>query len=83
VPAVLLLTSYWRHDLIGLYTGMAIGYFILTILYFLIILRSDWTTYAEMTQQRAEATKNKECAIERLRGDVEQNRDYTSYLEYK
>jgi hypothetical protein len=39
VPAVLLLTKYWRNDLVGLYTGMAIGYFILTILYSVIVLR--------------------------------------------
>jgi Na+-driven multidrug efflux pump len=39
VPAVLLLTKYWRNDLIGLYTGMAIGYFFLAILYLIIVLR--------------------------------------------
>jgi len=57
VPAVLILTKYWRNDLIGLYTGMAIGYFILTILYSLIVLRSDWVKYAEMAQERSETTK--------------------------
>ena len=39
VPAVFLLTKYWSNDLIGLYTGMAIGYFILTSLYSSIVLR--------------------------------------------
>ena len=39
VPAVLLLTKYWRNDLVGLYTGMAIGYIILAILYSVIVLR--------------------------------------------
>jgi hypothetical protein len=39
VPAVLLLTKYWRDDLVGLYTGMAIGYFSLTILYSIIAFR--------------------------------------------
>jgi hypothetical protein len=39
VPAVFILTKYWRNDLVGLYTGMAIGYFILTVLYSLIVLR--------------------------------------------
>jgi len=33
VPAVVLLTKYWRNDLIGLYTGMALGYALLTVLY--------------------------------------------------
>jgi Na+-driven multidrug efflux pump len=39
VPAVLLLTTYWRNDLIGLYTGMAFGYFYLSILYAYIVFR--------------------------------------------
>ncbi len=39
IPAVLLLTRYWRNDLIGLYTGMAIGYFFLTILYSYIVIQ--------------------------------------------
>lgn len=33
VPAVLLCLKYWRTDLVGLYTGMTIGYAMLTILY--------------------------------------------------
>jgi len=33
VPAVTLLTKYWRDDLVGLYTGMAFGYFVLAVLY--------------------------------------------------
>lgn len=39
VPAVLLLTKYWRDDLVGLYTGMAIGYIMLVILYSIIVFR--------------------------------------------
>ena len=33
VPAVILLTKYWRDDLTGLYCGMTIGYLALVILY--------------------------------------------------
>jgi multidrug resistance protein, MATE family len=33
VPAVLLLTTYWRADLVGLYWGMAVGYLMLAGLY--------------------------------------------------
>jgi multidrug resistance protein, MATE family len=33
VPAVILLTTYWRDDLIGLYYGMAVGYLVLALLY--------------------------------------------------
>lgn len=39
MPAVLLLTKYWRDDLIGIYTGMAIGYIMLAILYSIIVFR--------------------------------------------
>lgn len=56
VPAVLILTKYWRNDLVGLYTGMSIGYIILAILYSIIVLRSDWVKYAEMAQVRAETS---------------------------
>lgn len=33
VPAVMLLTKYWRDDLFALYSGMAIGYATLVLLY--------------------------------------------------
>jgi len=59
VPAVLLLTKYWRDDLIGLYTGMAIGYAMLAVLYSIIVLRSDWEHYANLARIRSECTNNK------------------------
>jgi multidrug resistance protein, MATE family len=55
VPGVILLTRYWRNDLVGLYWGMALGYFVLVILYGLIAVRSDWEHYAHMAQERAES----------------------------
>ncbi|VEU40530.1 unnamed protein product [Pseudo-nitzschia multistriata] len=58
VPAVFILTTYWRNDLVGLYTGMAIGYFLLTILYSIIVIRSDWEKYAEIAQRRSETLPN-------------------------
>jgi Na+-driven multidrug efflux pump len=39
VPAVVLLTRHWRDDLVGLYTGMAIGNFLLTIIYSFVVVR--------------------------------------------
>jgi Na+-driven multidrug efflux pump len=56
VPAVLMCTSYWRDDLIGLYWGMAIGYFVLMVLYAGIVLTSDWKQYAELSRQRSEVS---------------------------
>mmetsp|Transcript_3241 Transcript_3241/g.7117 ORF Transcript_3241/g.7117 Transcript_3241/m.7117 type:complete len:504 (+) Transcript_3241:125-1636(+) len=59
VPAVWVCTQYWRDDLVGLYTGMAFGYFVLTILYSVIVLRSDWVKYAKLAQERSESTAKK------------------------
>lgn len=39
VPGVLLMTQYWRADLVGLYTGMALGYGLLCVLYGAITLQ--------------------------------------------
>lgn len=54
VPGVLFLTTYWRDDLIGLYSGMAIGYFALVLLYGGIVIMSDWQKYAEEARERSE-----------------------------
>jgi len=50
------LTTYWRDDLVGLYWGMTIGYFVLAILYGWILVRSDWRYYAQLAQRRSEMT---------------------------
>ena len=54
VPAVYLLTFYWRDDLTGLYTGMAIGYAALAVLYGWIVGTSDWDYYARLAVERSE-----------------------------
>jgi Na+-driven multidrug efflux pump len=58
VPAVLFLTTYWRNDLMGLYSGMAIGYFVLVVLYSAIAFTSDWHKYARLAYDRSESTEN-------------------------
>ena len=55
VPAVIFLTTYWRDDLIGLYWGMAIGYFVLVLLYSAIAFTSDWEKYARIAYDRSES----------------------------
>ena len=55
VPAVIFFTQYWRDDLVGLYTGMAVGYGVLVILYSTIAFTSDWHKYAELARARSEA----------------------------
>jgi multidrug resistance protein, MATE family len=54
VPAVIILTTYWHNDLIGLYYGMAIGYLVLAILYSYIVITSDWDKYAIIARRRSE-----------------------------
>jgi Na+-driven multidrug efflux pump len=55
VPGVVVLTNYWRDDLVGLYWGMTLGYFVLCILYAWITFTCDWEHYAIMARQRSEA----------------------------
>jgi multidrug resistance protein, MATE family len=57
VPAVILLTKYWRNDLNGLFYGMAIGYGVLVALYSYIVIESDWKKYAEIAHERSEMKK--------------------------
>uniref|UniRef100_A0A7S0ANF4 Multidrug and toxic compound extrusion protein n=1 Tax=Minutocellus polymorphus TaxID=265543 RepID=A0A7S0ANF4_9STRA len=54
VPGAYFLTKHWRDDLIGLYSGMAIGYVILSILYGILAYRSDWQKYADVALRRSE-----------------------------
>ena len=58
VPAVVLITKFWRDDLIGLYWGMAFGYLVLTVLYTWIVVRSDWKLYAILARQRSEMSED-------------------------
>jgi len=57
VPGVFVCTTYWRNDLNGLYSGMAIGYFALCILYGIIAFSSDWEKYAQLARSRSEASE--------------------------
>mmetsp|Transcript_35084 Transcript_35084/g.69126 ORF Transcript_35084/g.69126 Transcript_35084/m.69126 type:complete len:505 (-) Transcript_35084:503-2017(-) len=56
VPCVFFLTTYWRRDLVGLFSGMSAGYALLLVLYSGIIITSDWNKYAEDARRRAEVT---------------------------
>jgi multidrug resistance protein, MATE family len=54
VPGVIVMTNYWRDDLVGLYSGMAIGYFVLAVLYGSIVVGSDWDKHALEARRRSE-----------------------------
>eukprot|EP00549_Striatella_unipunctata_P007765 CAMPEP_0118689444 /NCGR_PEP_ID=MMETSP0800-20121206/9495_1 /TAXON_ID=210618 ORGANISM="Striatella unipunctata, Strain CCMP2910" /NCGR_SAMPLE_ID=MMETSP0800 /ASSEMBLY_ACC=CAM_ASM_000638 /LENGTH=467 /DNA_ID=CAMNT_0006586847 /DNA_START=108 /DNA_END=1508 /DNA_ORIENTATION=- len=42
VPGVFICVTFWKKDLTGLYSGMAIGYLLVTGLYAHLTLTSDW-----------------------------------------
>jgi len=54
VPATIICTAYWRNDLTGLYTGVFIGYLLLTVLYSYMTYTSDFKHYALMAMKRVE-----------------------------
>ena len=55
VPSVVLLTTFWREDLIGLYYGVFIGYFFLSVSYYYMTYMSDFQYYADRALERAES----------------------------
>jgi Na+-driven multidrug efflux pump len=68
VPFVFLLTSLWRKDLFGLYSGAAVGYGILCMLYGVAISKLDFETLAAEARERSEVsqTANEEKKEEEL-----------------
>eukprot|EP00939_MAST-03C_sp_MAST-3C-sp1_P001878 g1878.t1 len=54
VPAVVLCTQLWRHDLVGLYTGVTIGYSFLCVVLCYIIANTDWVRISDEAVQRSQ-----------------------------
>ena len=54
VPAVLLCVNFWRRDLVGVYTGVSIGYGLVSALLFGLIFLTDFGKYAREAQERSE-----------------------------
>mmetsp|Transcript_74317 Transcript_74317/g.174458 ORF Transcript_74317/g.174458 Transcript_74317/m.174458 type:complete len:148 (+) Transcript_74317:99-542(+) len=63
VPAVVLCLRFWRRDLVGLYTGVALGYALLDILLLGVIATCDWNKFAKEAQARSEMGTPKTPAI--------------------
>merc|ERR1712008_631723 len=61
VPSVVLLTKFWRADLVGLYSGVATGYGLLAAIHVIIILRLDWNELAHEAQVRSETVETTEA----------------------
>jgi len=58
VPGVYIGVYLWRHDLVGLFTGVAAGYALLCILLAGIIITTNWEKYALEAQRRSETAKS-------------------------
>mmetsp|Transcript_13290 Transcript_13290/g.17226 ORF Transcript_13290/g.17226 Transcript_13290/m.17226 type:complete len:411 (+) Transcript_13290:506-1738(+) len=54
VPLSYLAIRYWKHNLIGLYYGVAGGYVLLTVLLSLVIITTDFHAVIEEAQRRSE-----------------------------
>uniref|UniRef100_A0A061S3Z1 Protein DETOXIFICATION n=1 Tax=Tetraselmis sp. GSL018 TaxID=582737 RepID=A0A061S3Z1_9CHLO len=57
VPGVLGGVFLWRHDLVGLFSGVAAGYALLCAMLAGIILTTDWHHFALEAQRRSEVAK--------------------------
>lgn len=56
VPGVFLCTELWRKDLVGLYSGVALGYALLVGIYLVVIFTSDWKKYSDEARVRSEVS---------------------------
>jgi hypothetical protein len=51
VPLVLVCTKFWRNDLVGLYTGVALGYTVLDILFVISLFSTTWEVNISCSHQ--------------------------------
>eukprot|EP01134_Creolimax_fragrantissima_P002599 CFRG2599T1 len=54
VPGSYIAVTYWRHDLVGLYWGASIGYCMLSVLLFGIIVTTNWDDVVVDSRRRTE-----------------------------
>lgn len=71
VPCVFLCTSFWRADLLGLYTGVALGYALLIIMLGCAIWGIDWKDVIKEARERSEVATAAQVAasMQPLAGD--------------
>merc|ERR1719329_1071837 len=71
VPCVFLCTTYWRADLLGLYTGVAMGYGLLIIMLGCAIWGIDWKDVIREARERSEVATAQQVAasMQPLAGD--------------
>ena len=54
VPGVVLCVKYWKRDLMAVYTGVSLGYALLTLLLGGLVLSTDFAKYAKEALDRSE-----------------------------
>jgi len=64
VPGAWLCTQYWRKDLVGLFTGVSLGYALLVVLYLAVVARLDWENLVVEARRRAEVKPSSVTASE-------------------
>lgn len=60
---------FWRNDLIGLYTGVAVGYFVLCVALAVVIFTSDWEKFAAEAVERQRQHRMEENTTDTLNSD--------------
>lgn len=60
VPAVALLVTYWKKDIVSIYYGSSLGYALLVFLQLFFIANADWEKCAQEAKARVDANKKKE-----------------------
>ena len=51
---MLLCVNFWKRDLVAVYTGVSIGYALLTLLLGSLVLSTDYDKYAKEARDRSE-----------------------------
>lgn len=73
VPCVFACVYLWKDSLVGLYTGVALGYGLLVTILLFVILTSDFQYYADQAMLRSEVGKvEPDATTNKLHDDEEQ-----------
>ena len=54
VPGVYFCTLHWRADIVGVFSGMAIGYTALMFIYGTLVINCEWEKHAKEARERSE-----------------------------
>jgi len=63
VPGVILCTTFWRNDLVGLFTGVCCGYGLLCVMFTVLIFNTNWQEYADAAKERSKIRKKSKIEL--------------------